>query len=160
MAAQINVEGLSLLKLFEGLRLEAYLDAVGIWTIGYGHTAGVRPGDTVTPAQAESLLENDLHAFARGVSHLVRVPLNENEFAALVSLAYNIGLGKLAKSRVLKRLNAGDRRGAADAFDLWNKGRVDGQLAILPGLSRRRAAERTLFLKPIAVPTADPLIRG
>lgn len=146
--AAVNDEGLSLLKLFEGLSLDAYADIVGVHTIGYGHTAGVQPGDTITGAQAENLLHSDLDTFSGGVARLVKVSVSDNEFSALVSLAYNIGLDNFQKSTTLKRLNAGDHLGAADAIDLWNKGRVNGKLVVLPGLVRRRAAERALFLKP------------
>jgi lysozyme len=148
MVTKINELGLDLLKTFEGLRLEAYNDAVGRPTIGYGHTQGVKEGQTITPDQADNLLAKDLAGFEAGVARLVTVPLNDNEFSALVSFAYNVGLGTLARSTALKRLNAGDRLGAADALEWFNKGRTNGRLYILPGLSRRRAAEKALFLRP------------
>jgi lysozyme len=156
MAERINAEGLQLVKHFEGLRLTAYLDPVGLWTIGYGHTAGVRPGDTISEVEAERLLLSDLAQFEAGVAGRAMVAVNENEFSALVSLAFNIGLANFARSSVLKRLNAGNRSGAANGFALWNKGRVHGQLVVLPGLTRRRAAEKTLFLKPVAPAGASP----
>ena len=145
---KINHEGLELIKAFEGLMLEAYVDPVGIWTIGYGHIRGVQPGDRITAEEAETLLVNELQEYEHGVERLVRVPLNENEFSALVSFAYNVGVGALGSSTALRRLNAGDRLGAADALTWWNKGRVSGDLVVLPGLTRRRAAEKALFLKP------------
>lgn len=139
---QINDKGLRLLKSFEGLRLNAYLDAVGVWTIGYGTTSGVRPGMQITALQAEEFLKRDLVRFERAVAELVRVPLNEDQFSALVSFTYNVGESALANSTLLKLLNRGDYRGAADQLLRWNKG--DG--VELPGLTRRRRAERALFL--------------
>jgi lysozyme len=143
-----NAEGLRLIKQFEGLRLEAYADAVGVLTIGYGHTRGVQPGDTIGEADAERLLREDIAATEAALAKLIAVPVNGNEFSALVSLAYNIGAANFAKSSVLRRLNADERTGAADAILLWVKGRVSGKLVRLEGLARRRAAERALFLKP------------
>jgi len=149
MARQINAEGLQLIKTFEGLALQAYVDPVGVLTIGYGHVQGVTPGETITEQEAEQLLEQDLVTYENGVSSLVKVPLNDNEFSALVAFSYNVGLNALAGSTALKRLNAGDRLGAADALEWWNKGMVNGKLYVLPGLVRRRAAEKALFLKPV-----------
>jgi lysozyme len=148
MAAQVNNDGLNLIKQFEGLSLDSYQDAVGIWTIGYGHTGNVQHGQTISNAQADGLLEGDVTSTAAGVARLLKVPVSDNQFSAMVSLAYNIGLGNFAQSTVLKQVNAGNAIAAADAFELWNKGHVDGQLVILPGLSSRRSAEKALFLKP------------
>lgn len=142
----INQAGLDLIKSFEGLELESYVDPVGIWTIGYGHTGDVKEGMVISPSQAEDLLKKDVERTEKGVSDLIRQKVNENEFSALVSLAYNIGNAALASSTVLKRLNIGDRLGAAQAIEWWNKGRVNGRLVELPGLTRRRAAEKALFL--------------
>ncbi len=143
-----NQAGLDLIKMFEGLRLEAYVDAVGVWTIGYGHTKTARRGMVITEEQAEQLLRQDLGEAEAAVTRLVKVDLNENEFSALASLVFNIGSGNFQRSTVLKRLNAGDKVGAADAIEWWNKGRVNGVLTTLPGLVRRRAAEKALFLTP------------
>jgi lysozyme len=129
---------------FEGLRLTAYQDSVGVWTIGWGHTGpDVRPGLTITRAQAESLLRQDLGRFERGVAGLVKVPLSSNQFSALVSFSFNVGLGALGSSTLLRVLNQGNYTGAADQFSVWNK--AGGKT--LEGLVRRRAAERALFLK-------------
>ena len=147
---QINQTGLDLIKRFEGLRLEAYQDAVGIWTIGYGHTETARPGMVITEAEAEALLRQDLDRFEAGVSSLVKVPINENEFSALVSLSFNIGTAALARSTTLKRLNRDDRAGAAEAMLWWNKVRQGDAFVELRGLTRRRAAEKALFLDPVA----------
>lgn len=134
-----------LIKSFEGLELEAYLCPADIWTIGYGHTGNVKEGDSITKAEAEALLDKDLQTFRNGVKRLVKVPLNENQFGALVSFAYNLGLGSLQNSTLLKMLNAGDYTGAADQFLRWNKS--GGK--VLTGLVRRREAERAVFLTPV-----------
>lgn len=157
---KINAEGLALIKAFEGLETEAYVDPVGIWTIGYGHIQGVQPGDRLTEQEAEALLLKDLIEYERGVERIVKVSINENEFSALVSFAFNVGINALKSSTALKRLNAGDRLGAAEALTWWNKGRVNGKLVELPGLTRRRAAEKALFLKPVfgAIPKPAPSV--
>lgn len=134
-----------LIKSFEGLELEAYLCPADIWTIGYGHTGNVKEGDSITKEEAEALLDKDLQTFRNGVKRLVKVPLNENQFGALVSFAYNLGLGSLQNSTLLKMLNAGDYTGAADQFLRWNKS--GGK--VLTGLVRRREAERAVFLTPV-----------
>lgn len=138
---QISKAGLDLIKQFEGLYLKAYRCPAGVPTIGYGHTAGVAMGQTITQQQADDYLRRDVRQFERAVSRLVRVPLTQGQFDALVSFAFNLGEGALAQSTLLRLLNAGDYAGAAAQFDRWNKaaGRV------LPGLVRRRAAERALF---------------
>ena len=134
-----------LIKSFEGLELEAYLCPADIWTIGYGHTGDVKEGDTITKAEAEDLLDKDLEKFRSGVNRCVKVPLNENQFGALVSFAYNVGIGSLQSSTLLKLLNAGDYDAAADQFPRWNKS--GGK--VLTGLTRRREAERAVFLTPV-----------
>jgi len=141
-SGKINRDGLRLLKAFEGLRLRAYQDSVGVWTIGYGTTSGVRPGMVITEAQAEDLLKRDLNRFERAVNDLVTVPLTDDQFSALVTFAYNVGEGALADSTLLRLLNQGDYRGAADQLLRWDK--AGGQA--LAGLTRRRRAERALFL--------------
>ncbi len=140
--------GINLIKGFEGKRLSAYDDGVGVWTIGYGtikYPNGVRvkKGDTCTDTQAESYLKNDLVKFESAINRLVKVPINQNQFDALSSFTYNLGETNLSKSTLLRKLNSKDYKGAADQFLVWNKagGRV------LTGLVRRREAERNLFLK-------------
>ena len=155
-ARSVNALGLDLIKTFEGLATQAYVDAVGVLTIGYGHTRNVKLGDRITAQQAEQRLIDDLAAFERGVARLVTAQINDNQFSALVAFAYNVGLNALKGSTVLKRLNGGDMAGAAEALEQWNKGIVNGELCVLPGLVRRRAAERALFLKPAMVPTETP----
>lgn len=140
--------GINLIKGFEGKRLSAYDDGVGVWTIGYGtikYPNGIRvkKGDTCTDAQAESYLKNDLVKFESAINRLVKAPLNQNQFDALSSFTYNLGETNLSKSTLLKKLNAKDYAGAADQFLVWNK--AGGK--VMNGLVRRREAERNLFLK-------------
>jgi len=135
--------GLSLIKSFEGLRLLAYRDAVGVWTIGYGATRGVKAGMSITKEQAERMLLNDVQRFEPEVERLVQVPLSSSQWDALVSFTYNLGAANLESSTLLRKLNAGDYAGAAEQFPRWNK--AGGK--VLPGLVRRREAERVLFLE-------------
>jgi lysozyme len=148
-----NAAGVELIKSFEKLRLDAYPDPATKgepYTIGYGHTGDVRLGMRITEHQAEAILDVDLDCFERGIGELTRgVTLNENEFSALVSLAFNIGLANFATSTLLRRLRVGDKAGAAEQFLVWNKARVNGVRAVMPGLARRREAERSLFLTPV-----------
>ena len=134
-------KGLDLIKSFEGLRLSAYKDVVGVVTIGYGTTSGVKMGDTITKERAEELLREDVARFESQVLRLVKVPLTQGQHDALVSFVYNLGAGNLSNSTLLRLLNAGDYAGAAAQFDRWNK--AGGK--VLAGLVRRRAAERALF---------------
>lgn len=139
-----NQRAIDLIKKYEGLRLKAYKCPAGIWTIGYGHTGDVKPGDVITEHQADAILDVDLDKFERGVLTLLGVatPFTENEFSALVSFAFNLGLAALEKSTLLKKFRAGDKAGAAAEFLQWKyaAGRV------LPGLVKRRVEERALFL--------------
>lgn len=133
--------GIALIKEFEGLRLKAYKCPGGVWTIGYGHTAGVRPGMVISERQAEEYLKADLIAFEKYLNGL-GLALNQNQFDALVSLIYNIGIGNFQKSTLLRkaRINANDNS-IMDEFLRWvySKGRV------LPGLQRRRLREMKLY---------------
>lgn len=143
MTRMVNDAGVALVREFEGCRLDAYRCPAGIPTIGYGATGpDIRMGMKWTQEEADERLAEDLARFAEGVERLVLVDLTDNQFAALVSFAYNVGLGALAGSTLLRKLNADDFQGAADQFARWNKG--GGR--VLPGLVRRRAAERDLFL--------------
>lgn len=142
--------GIELIKSFEGLELEAYKDIAGIWTIGYGHTGSdVKSGRIISVKEAENLLRTDLESREQAVSDLVSVPLNSNEFDALVSFVYNVGSEAFKKSTARTRLNAGDRVGAAEALTWWNKATVNGELKEVLGLTRRRLAEKALFLEPV-----------
>lgn len=142
---RINISGLALIKEFEGLYLRSYLCPAGVWTIGYGTTKGVRLGMKITKEQAEQMLVEELQECEDIVFGAVKVSLNENEFAALVSFVYNVGGGALRKSTLLRKLNAGDRMGAANEFLRW----VYGGGRVLKGLVRRREAEKELFLTPV-----------
>lgn len=145
---RLSDAGIDFIAKFEGRRMAVYLDPVGLPTVGVGHllTAAEKKkwpvGHKLSTAEVNELFRKDVKRFEDAVNSKVKVPLRQNEFDALVSLAFNIGTGALSKSTVLRRLNAGDRHGAADAFLSWNKagGRV------LNGLTRRRKAEREMFL--------------
>ncbi len=139
--------GRKLIESFEGLRLTAYLDQRGIATCGYGHTASVKMGDTCTPEQADEWLAGDLATAEGAVNRLVKVPLTQNQFDALVSLCFNIGQGNFAESTVLRDLNGGYIIPAACAILDWNK--TNGQ--VNSGLVNRRNAEKALFLTPASV---------
>lgn len=147
MAFKISQTGIDLIKSFEGCSLKAYRCPANVLTIGYGHTGGVKEGQVITQQEAERLLRVDLGSYESAVNKYVKAIINQNQFDALVSFAYNCGCGALQKSTLLKYLNQGMYKEAADQFDLWNKG--GGQ--VLKGLVRRRAAEKELFLTPIKV---------
>lgn len=136
--------GLNLIKRFEGCKLKAYLCPAGVLTIGWGFTRGVRRGDVITQAEADRRLVEEYDAFEREVRGLVRVPLTDNQWGALVSFTFNVGVANFKSSTLLKLLNQGKWMEAAEQFPRWNKagGRV------LAGLTTRRAAERQLFLTP------------
>lgn len=141
---RITEKGRALIRRFEGLRLEAYRCPAGVLTIGYGSTGPhVRTGMVITAGEAERLLDKDLSRFEVGVSAMLTgVPTSEDEFSAMVSLSFNIGLGKFATSTLLKRHKAGNKTGAANAFLSW----IYAGKQKLPGLMRRREAERELYL--------------
>jgi lysozyme len=140
----VNQAGIDLVEAHEGLRLTAYKCPAGIWTIGYGHTNGVKENDTCTPEQAVVWLENDLIDAEKAVEHLVTVPLTDNQFAALVSFVFNIGAGKFAGTTLLRKLN---ERGYA-IVPAYLKAWIFGGGKQLPGLVARRAAEAELWAKP------------
>ncbi|HDT1481321.1 lysozyme [Enterobacter chengduensis] len=144
---QTSDKGIALIKQFEGCKLTAYQDSVGVWTIGYGWTQPVdgkpiRAGMTINQETAERLLKTGLVSYESDVSRLVKVGLTQGQFDALVSFTYNLGARSLSTSTLLRKLNAGDYAGAADEFLRWNK--AGGK--VLNGLTRRREAERDLFL--------------
>lgn len=144
---RMNAAGMNILKECEGLRLNSYRCPAGVWTIGYGCTKGIRPGMTITEAQAEEMLREELYKFEQEVERrLSHIPLNENQFSALVSLIYNCGPEPIVEGNTIRRkLEARDYQGAADGFLLWNKG--GGR--VLPGLVKRREMERKLFLTEV-----------
>ena len=144
----ISKVGLDLIKSFEGCQLKAYKCPAGVWTIGWGTTEpinGIKPheGMIITQQQADELLIKNLKGYENAVNKYVTYCINQNQFDALVSFAYNCGNGALKTSTLLKKLNAGDVQGAANEFLRWNKS--NGK--VLNGLTRRREAERKLFLK-------------
>lgn len=133
--------GYKLTEQFEGLRLEAYLDSVGVPTIGYGHTRGVKLGDACTAEQADAWLHDDIQCAVHAVNGLVKVELKQGQFDALVDFVFNLGAGNLAHSTLLKLVNAGDFLAAKNEFVKWN--RAGGR--VLSGLTKRREAEAALF---------------
>lgn len=144
---QINPKGIALIKEFEGCRLTAYQDSVGVWTIGYGWTnpvdgKPVKAGMQIKQETAERLLKTGLVSYEADVSRMLKVGVTQCQFDALVSFCYNLGAKALSTSTLMRKLNAGDTFGAADEFLRWNK--AGGK--VLAGLTRRREAERALFL--------------
>ena len=137
--------GLDIIKASEGLRLTAYRCPADVWTIGYGHTKGVKPGDKCTVSQADQYLREDCSDAEWAVNAQVTVPINQNQFDALVSFVFNLGGTNLKTSTLLQKLNGADYVGAALEFPRWNK----AGSKVLPGLVKRRAAEQTLFSTPI-----------
>ena len=136
----------NLIKSFEGLKLEAYRCPAGVWTIGWGHTASVQPGDQITEERAEALLAEDVARVARDLPKVVHVPITQGQCDALVSLCFNLrggpqGLPAIAP-RLVAKLNAGDYTGAAG--EMLDIDRANGQ--VLPGLAHRREAEQAVFL--------------
>lgn len=137
----ISDKGLKFIQSFEGFREKAYLCPAGIWTIGYGHTKNVYPGQIISKHDATMRLLGDVSDAERIVRQNVNVQLDQHQFDALVSFVFNLGEGNFVQSTLLKRLNTGDYAGAASQFLRWNK--ADGRE--LPGLTRRRRAEKELF---------------
>lgn len=148
-------KGLDLIKKYEGCRLIAYKCPSGVYTIGYGHTSGVKKGQKISLKQAESFLKEDIKKFENGVKKHVSAPLNQNQFDSLVSFSFNCGLSALKGSTLLKKLNAKDYKGAAKEFLRWNK--ANG--VVLEGLKRRRKAEKALF-EEIPAPTVYVVKKG
>lgn len=139
----INEQGLALIKEFEGCKLQAYLCPAGVPTIGYGHTRSATMGQVITETEADALLREDLKDAEESVNQLVAAPINDNQFSALTSFVFNVGSGAFERSTLLSMLNAGAGADTIAAqFLRWNK--ANGEE--LPGLTRRRHAERALFL--------------
>lgn len=137
-------EGIEMLKKFEGCRLEAYRCPAGVWTIGYGHTQGVKEGMKISQAEAERMLVKDLEYYEQMVGMMVTVELTPHQVDALTSFAYNCGVAALRKSTLLKLVNQNPKDPKIrDAFMMWTK--AGGK--VLPGLVRRREAEADLFMK-------------
>lgn len=141
---RINKEGLSIIKQCEGCKLKAYLCPSLVPTIGYGHTTGVKLGDTITQADADRYLLQDIKRFEQAVSALVKVPINTNQFSALVSFTFNVGVSNLKSSTLLKKLNLRDYKGCSNEFERWVYG---SNKKPLEGLKKRRKLEKELFNK-------------
>lgn len=135
-------DGISFIKKFEGCRLTAYQDSVGVWTIGYGSTRDIKRGMRISHIIAEDFLRKDLEEAEADVKRLVAPTLTQNEFDALASFTFNLGGGALRTSTLLNKLNGHDKQGAADEFLRW----VYAGQKKLSGLVRRRSAERAMFL--------------
>lgn len=147
MALQTSPNGLTLIKNFESYSPKAYVCPAGKNTIGYGHV--IKQGEMFTEVsmvQAENLLKSDLRWVESAINKCLNIEVRQSEFDALASLTFNIGGTNLLKSTLLVKLNNGDIDGAADQFLVWNKATVNGKLVTLPGLQRRRAVERGVFL--------------
>ena len=160
MSRTVCQAAVDLIKKAEGYFLTAYYCPAHVPTIGYGHTHGVTSADvgqkTITQADADALLNQDLAMVADLVAQHVTASLSEDQFGALVSFTFNLGIGNLAASTLLKKLNAGDYCGAANQFDVWVMATVNGVKQSLPGLVKRRAAEKNLFLQGTEVDDAMP----
>ena len=137
----LGYKGTKILKFFEGCKLTAYQDSVGVWTIGYGHTKGVYDGMTITQEEAEQMLLSELEEYEGYVEKYVTVPLTQNQFDALVVWVYNLGPTNFRNSTLLKELNAGNYNAAGQEITRWNK--AGGK--VLAGLVKRREAEAQLF---------------
>lgn len=141
---KMSDEGRKRLTQREGVRLNAYKDSVGVWTIGIGHTSAagppnVTPGLTITAQECDAIFKRDLVQYEQAVTRAIRVPLAQHQFDALVSFGFNVGTGGFARSTVVKRINAGDMEGAAQAFMLWTKP---------PEITGRRRSEVVQFRTP------------
>lgn len=140
-----SMNAINLIAKWEGFEPEAYRDVVGVWTIGFGHTKGVKEGDKISYYDAIDLLKNEVNYFARGVELNVKVSLTQNMFDAVTSFTYNLGIGNLKRSTLLHKLNSGDYEGAASEFKRWN--RAGGK--VYKGLTSRRLEEEELFRKDL-----------
>jgi lysozyme len=157
---QLSNYGLNIIKAFEGLRLSAYRDVAGVWTIGYGSTfyhdgKPVKPGDMLAnELQADALLRNTTGQFEDAVNRVVKVPLSQNQFDALVSFTYNEGIGALEQSTLLVKLNEKNYQEAAEHFLAWDKitDPKTGRKVICDTLVKRREEESRLFLTPVNTP--------
>lgn len=145
-----SLEGQRIIKMFEGCKLAAYLCPAGIPTIGFGHTGPeTRIGQKITQHQADEILTHDLQKFESAIGRLCPLA-NANQFSAMVSLCFNIGEANFAASSLRRKFNANAPLSAADEFLKWNKATVKGVLTVLPGLTKRREAERLLFLTAVS----------
>ena len=138
--------GIELIKQFEGCKLSTYLCPANVLTIGYGHTHNVKKGQIITQLEADNLLKEDLTTFEKGITMLVKSNINQNQFDALVSFAFNLGLANLKSSTLLKKVNINPNdRTIVDELLKW----VYAKKVFLEGLHRRRQAEANLYFKNI-----------
>lgn len=158
---KVSPNGIKFIAEHEGEILEVYKDPVGLPTLGVGHLlskaelAAMPVGTKITRQQSREYLAKDLARFERAIESAITVPVNQNQFDALVSFAFNIGESAFRRSSTLRKLNAKDYVGAADAMLAWNKATKNGKRVVLTGLTRRRKEERALFLSPSAAPSAS-----
>lgn len=157
--------GYELIKAFEGLHkvksdgmVRAYRCPAGKWTIGWGHTKGVKSGMTATPAECEEFLKLDVEDVEYAVNRRIKVAVTQNQLDAIVSFVFNVGVGNFERSTLLRKLNTEDYDGAAAQFVRWNKARVDGDLVTLSGLTRRRTAEAALFEMDVEIASEGNLL--
>jgi lysozyme len=157
MALTLSPTGVKALIEEEGEVLTAYQDSAGVWTIGVGVTSAdvAFPGNTITKKKSRELLKREIERTEKGVAPLIKVPLSQAQWDAIVLMSYNIGVGAFAKSTLLKKLNKGDYLGAADEMLKWDKATVDGRKVVLPGLKKRRARERAMFLSGTDIQETD-----
>lgn len=157
--SRTSKQGIEQIKTFEGYSETAYQCSANKWTIGYGTTVikgkPVKAGMKITKIEADSFLVRDVRAFENAVKRHVKVKLNQNQFDALVSFTYNVGVGNFARSRLLRKINNNDFNGAAKEFDKWNKAKTKDGLKVLRGLVKRRAMEKALF---VTVPELNEFI--
>ena len=144
---RLSDNGLELIKRHEGLRLKAYRCPAGAWTIGYGHTKGVKRGMVIAKVHADRFLAEDVEEVEDAVNRMIAVPLTQGQFDALASFVFNFGERKFGSSTLLRKLNGGDYEGAAKEFERWINVRKHGQWVKERGLVIRREVERELFLE-------------
>ena len=161
----VSPQGISLIKRFEGCHkkgkdgnYKAYRCIAGKWTIGYGHTYGVRSGMTCTPEECDSFLNEDMNKAGAQIRQVVNVPLSQSQFDAIVSFVFNLGIGNFKSSTLLKKLNKGEYNSVPAELMKWNKARVDGILTELSGLTRRRAAEASLWALDNDLGESEPIM--
>lgn len=153
-------KGIDLIKHFEGLRLQTYKCSASKLTIGYGHTGTTKENMTITIEEAEKLLKNDLEKFESAVNRLVGIKINQLMFDSLVCFAYNVGIGNLQTSTLLKKINLNKLDEVPQEFLKWNKATVEGKLTVLNGLTKRREAEKELFLQGLKELQIQEIIGG
>ncbi|MFW8636719.1 lysozyme [Cribrihabitans pelagius] len=149
MAAGAVASAAAFVAPWEGERTTTYIDAVGVPTVCYGHTSGVKLGDTYTPAECKEMLRAELQEFAAKLGRCLTAPLPERAAVAFLSWSYNVGPGAACRSTLVRKANAGDLRGACDELLRWDKGRINGKLQRIRGLTNRREAEHRLCLQSL-----------